>query len=57
MPQETPTDYSYIRQDIRRILLYFVVLLVVIASAEIIHLRTGLFRTVGGHIATFLKLQ
>jgi hypothetical protein len=50
-------DYSLVRSEIRRIMLYFVVVAAVLASIVIINSRSTVLKSAGGKISTFLQLQ
>ncbi len=50
-------DYSHIRGEIRRILLYMAVVAVVLSSAVILNAKSNILRNVGGKISSFLELQ
>ena len=50
-------DYSHIRGEIRRILLYMAVVAVVLSSAVIVNTKSNILRNAGGKISYFLELQ
>ncbi|CAN5140469.1 hypothetical protein BH11PAT4_BH11PAT4_2200 [soil metagenome] len=50
-------DYSLVRSEIRRIVLYMVVVAAVLASIVIISSRSTFLKNTGGKISTFLQLQ
>jgi|GEM_PF-5236756 len=50
-------DYSYVRSDIKRILMFLLVVIVLLVTAVIVNSRTTLLNRAGSKVAHFLQLQ
>ena len=50
-------DYSYVRSDIRRILVLLVIIVAIMISGLIVNTRSTLLRRAGSSVAHFIGLQ
>jgi hypothetical protein len=50
-------DYSHVRGEIRRILAFMAVVVVMLTSVVIVNSRSNLLKNLGGDIASFLQLK
>lgn len=50
-------DYSHVRSEVKRILVFLGLIVVVLSSAVILNTRSSVLRNLGGDISSFLRLQ